>query len=199
MQAADLRAALVRPWVHGQSADFRGERVEGTLDLTGLALGGFDLRGCHFVGDVLAQGARLNGLSWFGGATFSGKLDLTSALFLNDARLEDCQFDGPAILSQAEFHGIARLDRARFVQAAKLDRLTCYGNLSLDRTDFAKGADFSGSECLGGFWANDTRFGLASDFSNTQIHGRLWLHGAKDGNAALAETRFGLSFGYTYY
>lgn len=198
MLASDLRAALAQPWVHGQAVDFRGKRIDGTLDLSGLALGGFDLRGCHFSDDVLAQGARFDGLSWFGGATFSGKFDLTSALFLNDARFEDCQFNGPAALSQAEFHGIARLDRAQFAQAAALDHLTCYGNLSLDQTHFANGADFTGSECLGGFWANDTHFGAGSDFSDTQIHGRLWLRGAQDGNADLHSARFGLSFGYTY-
>lgn len=198
MHAADLSDLLARPPVHGQAVALHDEVIEGDLDLSGLILGGFDLRGCHFSGDVAARGARFAGLGWFGGSTFAGALDLSFSRFLNDARFENCVFDGPVTVTGAEFHGIACFDSARLARLALFDKLTCYGNLSLDRAQFDRGADFTGSECLGGFWGNQTQFGAESDFSETQVHGRLWLRGAREGNAALRPGRFGLSFGYAY-
>ncbi len=198
MRASELRAVLSRPWKHGESADLRGIRVEEPLDLSDLALGGFDLSGSHFAAPVRACRARFEGLAWFQECTFAAGLDVSGALLVNDGRFEACTFARETVFSGAEFRGIARFDRAIFTQRARLDGLTCFGNLSLDHTDFPAGADLSGTVCLGGFWGNAARFGAGSDFSDTQIHGRLWLRGAKDGNAPLADQRFGLSFGYTY-
>jgi len=198
MRAADVRAALAQPWVHGEAVDLRRVTVNEPLDLSGLALRGFDFRGSTFECPVTAHGARFDGLAWFGGCRFARGADFSEALFLNDARFEDCIVDEDFDLARAEFHGIARFDRARFVRRACMTGMTCFGNLSLDHAEFGLGVDLAGSECLGGFWANAAQFGAGSDFSTSEIHGRLWLRGARDGNGALTQDRFGLRFGYTY-
>jgi hypothetical protein len=197
MNPAEIRALLTRPWRHGEAVDLAGVTVEGPLDLTGLALCGVDFRGATFKGGLIAPGARFDGLSWFHDASVEGPLDLSGALFANDARFDAACFQA-ATLTGAEFRGTATFRACRFGGEADLRALTCYGNLDLAETDYAAGLRLTGSEFLGGLWAQGARFPAEADFSETQVHGRLWLRAALQGNAPVSDSAFGLAFGYTY-
>ena len=197
MNPAEIRARLTRPWKHGEAEDLAGVTVEGPLDLTGLALCGVDFRGAVFKGGLIAPGARFDGLSWFHDAVFEGPLDLSGALFANDARFDAARFEA-AMLKSAEFRGTATFRACRFGGMADLRDLTCYGNIDLAETRYAEGLSLRGSEFLGGLWAQSARFPAEADFTQTQVHGRLWLRDAAQGNGPVADTAFGLAFGYTY-
>lgn len=197
MTPAEIRERLTRPWCHGEAEDLAGVTVEGALDLTGLSLCGVDFRGATFRGGLKAPGVRFDGLSWFHDAHFEGPVDLSGALFANDARFDAACFED-ATLSGAEFRGTATFRACRFDGEADLSRLTCYGNLDLAETRFAAGLSLAGSELLGGLWAQAADFPAEADFADTQVHGRLWLRAARQGNAPVDDTAFGLSFGYTY-
>ncbi|MCA0206323.1 MAG: pentapeptide repeat-containing protein [Proteobacteria bacterium] len=197
MTPAEIRARLTRPWRHGEAEDLAGVTVDGLLDLTDLALCGVDFRGATFQGGLSARGARFDGLSWFHDAHFEGPVDLSGALFANDARFDTARFES-VNLSGAEFRGTATFRACRFDGAADLSRLTCYGNLDLAETRFAAGLSLAGSEFLGGLWAQAADFPAEADFSDTQVHGRLWLRAARQGNMPVDDRAFGLSFGYTY-
>ena len=58
---------------------------------------------------------------------------------------------------------------------------------------------FRGGEWLGGLWCESADLPEDADLAETQVHGRLWLRGGHRGNAALAASDFGMSFGYTYF
>ncbi|WP_068303707.1 pentapeptide repeat-containing protein [Pararhodobacter sp. CCB-MM2] len=197
MKPAEIRALLSNPWKHGEAVDLAGVTVEGVLDLTGLALCGVDFRGAVFKGGLIATGARFDGLSWFHDARVEGPLDLSGALFANDARFDAAHFDATT-LKGAEFRGTATFRGCHFGGAADLRDLTCYGNLDLAETRFAAGLSLKGSEFLGGLWAQGAAFPAEADFADTQVHGRLWLRAARQGNAPVDDGAFGLSFGYTY-
>lgn len=195
MRAADIRALLMRPWVHGEAADLRGLTLHDPLDLSGLVLSGVDFSGTRFEAPVTARGARFEGLSWFTGSDFVGA-DFSGALFVNDARFDDARFATGPGFAGAEFRGIARFDGAT-LDSGDFRALTCYGNAAFARVNAGQ-CDFTGSEFLGGFWADAARFGPGSTFAETQVHGRLWLKGARLGNAPLPPSGFALAYGYAW-
>lgn len=195
MRAAEIRAALGAPWVHGEALDLAGLTLDEPLDLDGCVLCGVDFSGARFLAPVSARGARFEGLSWFTGATFA-QADFSGALFVNDARFEESRFGTAPDFHGAEFRGIARFGGAT-LPGGDFRALTCYGNADFGGTD-AGALDLAGSEFLGGFWAQSARFGAGARFDETQVHGRLWLRGATRGNAALAPEAFTLAFGYSW-
>ena len=195
MRAAEIRAALGRPWVHGQAEDLRGLTVDEPLDLSGLTLRGADFTGTRFRAPVCARGARFEGLSWFSNCHFAGA-DFSGALFVNDARFDGARFDDATAFRGAEVRGIARFDAA-LLPAGDFRDLICFGNADFARVQ-GGAVDFTGSEFLGGFWAQSAAFASAARFDDTQVHGRLWLRGARRGNHPLAARDFGLVFGYTW-
>lgn len=196
MRAAAIRAALDRPWRHGQAQDLRGLTIDEPLDLSGLALAGADFTGTRFRAPVTARGARFDGLSWFSGCQFT-QADFSGALFVNDARFDGAGFGSAPDFRGAEFRGIARFDDALLPAGGDFRDLVCFGNAAFARVQ-GDDPDFSGSEFLGGFWAQSAQFGSAARFDGTQVHGRLWLRGALHGNRPLKAADFGMVFGYAW-
>lgn len=195
MHTTEIRERLMRPWVHGEAAQFRNLTLDEPLDLSGLTLSGVDFQGTRFRGGLTAAGARFEGLSWFGGCQFANA-DFSGVLFVNDARFENTVFDIEASFQGAEFRGIARFDAA-LIPVGAFSGMTCYGNASF--ADMRAGdLDVSESEFLGGVWAQSAVFGAGARFDDSQVHGRLWLRGARRGNAPLRTEDFGLTFGYSW-
>lgn len=194
MTAAEVRAALSRPWRHGEALDLRGATLHQRLDLRDLPLGGLDARGATFAAGIDARGARFNGLAWFHGARLAGPCDFAGAVFANDARFDEARFDD-ALFAGAEFRGTACFRGAQ-MRSGDLGAITCYGNLDLGALRCTGALRLTGAECLGGLWAPDCALPAETDLSETQIHGRLWLRGARRGTALLAERDFALTFGY---
>lgn len=196
--AAEIRDRLSRPWRHGQHADFRAVICDGPLDLSGMPVDGVDFTGAHFPDGLDARGACFDGLAWFRGVSFGGPARFDRAAFMNDARFEGARFASPVGFASAEFRGIGRFDDARFESGVDLSNTIFYGNFSLQNVAVTGVVTFRGGEWLGGLWCDGAHLPADADTSDTQVHGRLWLRRARRGNAPLAPSDFGMSFGYAY-
>lgn len=197
--AGVLREMLGQPFKAGKEHALTGVRVEGALDLSDMAVCGFDLTGAVFDQPVVARGTRFDGLTWFRRCRFRAGADLSSALFAHDARFDGAEFLGEAAFSKAEFRGIGCFDDAAFRDAAFLDHMQVSGSLSADHTRFHGTVSFENTECMGGLWCAGTRFDGRCNMRGLEVHGRAWLRGARAGDRSASELASTISsYGYSW-
>ncbi|MCR9137441.1 MAG: pentapeptide repeat-containing protein [Alphaproteobacteria bacterium] len=199
IEAGALRELLGQPFRAGEKHDLAGAAILGTLDLSGMAICGFDLTGAVFNDPVIARGAQFDGLTWFRRCRFLSGVDFSNVLFAHDARFDGAAFQRDAIFSKAEFRGIGCFDEATFRAAAFLDHMQVSGSFSADHARFLGTASLEQSECMGGLWWADTRFDGRCNLRGLEVHGRTWLRGATAGDRnANALARSIASYGYSW-
>ncbi len=162
------------------------------LDLTGAALTGFDLTGCHlhtadftdtaftgdtvfsgatFVREAVFSGASFSGDAWFSGATFTGDAVFIGASFAGDAWFREAAFTRPAVFIGAAFTGSAVFSGAAFT-----------GHAGFIEATFTADAWFSGA----GF-GRDARFGGATFTGDAVFSGAAFTGPARFGEAIFPE------------
>ncbi|QPM92219.1 hypothetical protein [Pseudooceanicola algae] len=170
--------ALCQPFEAGQALDLTGRRITGPVDLSGLALCGFDLSGSVFEGRVTMEKTTCWGLTWFRDCHFAAPFAAAGALFLHDLRVDDAHFAAEVTLTRTEARGTMVLDRAHFDGPAWLDRMQVLSSLSMARARFDGPVSLEETEAYGGFWADRTTFGGRLQATGLEVHGRTWIRGA---------------------
>lgn len=199
MSADALKELLCQPFKAGVEHALAGTDVHGVLDISDMAICGFDLTAAVFHDPVVARGTRFDGLTWFRRSIFQAGADFSVALFAHDARFDGAEFQRDATFSKAEYRGIGCFDEAVFKDAAFLDYMQVSGSLSAGRTRFHGTVSLENTECMGGLWCEDTRFEGRCNMRGLEVHGRTWLRGAVAGDRSAASLVKAItSFGYSW-
>jgi Pentapeptide repeats (9 copies) len=139
-----------------------------SIDLTGATLADLDLSGCRIDGDLILDGAALNGVTKLRRVIVGGTLSLRHAVAHDHIWLERSEFLGPVRADYATLHGDSWFGESTFSAGATFIGATFGGH-----------AWFAGCTCRG-----------AIDFSRALFRSSAGFRGATLPSVGLANTTF---------
>ena len=173
IDAADVKALLLRPYLFGECVDLPNFSIRGALEITDANIGGVDLTGCVFKDPVDFSNSVFQGLAWFKNVEFCGSVNCHRVQFSSDARFDKAEFHHGARFSNAAFCGIGCFDGVVAHKPVSMEESIAYGNLSLPNCDFQGAMLLKNATLMGGLWMPGTRVGQLHNMDTCTVLGRV--------------------------